>query len=84
MEKVPRNEAVLSLTGDGAYDTQSVYEATIPRGAIPIIPQERTHEYAKAMPLCTAMRLSPHAGVWAEEYGKCGVVVTGAVWSKPR
>ena len=84
LEQVPRNEAVLSLTGDGAYDTQSVYEATIQRGAIPSFPRKRTHEYAKAMPLCTAMRLSPHAGVWAEGYGKCGAVTTDAAWWRPR
>ena len=84
LEQVPRNEAVLSLTGDGAYDTQSVYEATIQRGAIPSFPRKRTHEYAKAMPLCTAMRLSPHAGACAEGYGKCGAVTTDAVWWRPR
>ena len=32
LEQVPSNEAVLSLTGDGAYDTLPVYEAAIQRG----------------------------------------------------
>ena len=37
LEQVPPSEALLSLTGDGAYDTQPVYEAVIQRGATPII-----------------------------------------------
>lgn len=41
LEQVPLNEAVLSLTGDGAYDTQPVYEAVIQRGAVPIIPPRK-------------------------------------------
>ena len=84
LEQVPSNEAVLSLTGDGAYDTLPVYEAAIQRGLFPSFLRERTHEYAKAMPLCIRMRLSPHVDTWAEGYGKCGVVITGAVWLKPR
>ena len=63
LEQVPSNEAVLSLTGDGAYDTQPVYEAVIQRGAIPIIPPRKNAEYAKAMTLRIAMRLSLHADV---------------------
>ena len=47
LEQVPRNEAVLSLTGDGAYDTQSVYEASIQRGAIPIIPPRKNARIRK-------------------------------------
>lgn len=51
LKQVPADEALRSLTGDGAYDTQAVYEALRQRGCTPIIPRERTHEYAKAMPL---------------------------------
>ena len=56
LEYAPRNEAVLSLNGDGAYDTQSVYEAAMQRGATPIIPPRKMPGHAKAMPLHAAMR----------------------------
>ena len=41
LQQVPPNEAVLSLIGDGAYDTQPVYEAAIQKGAIPITPPRK-------------------------------------------
>jgi len=31
-----------------------------------------------------AMRLSSHADVWVEGYGKCGVGITGEAWLRPR
>jgi IS5 family transposase len=37
LEQLPLDEALKSLTADGAYDTQSAYEAVIRHGAIPII-----------------------------------------------
>lgn len=37
LEQLPPDETLKSLTGDGAYDTQSVYETAIRHGAIPII-----------------------------------------------
>lgn len=47
LEQVPLNETVLSLTGDGAYDTQPVYEAVIHRGAVPIIPPRKNARIRK-------------------------------------
>jgi hypothetical protein len=41
LEQLPPDEALKSLTGDGAYDTQPAYEAVIRRGAIPIIPPRK-------------------------------------------
>lgn len=38
LEPLPPDEALKSLIGDGAYDTQPAYEAVIRHGAIPIIP----------------------------------------------
>ena len=37
LQQLPQDEVLESLTGDGAYDTQPVYEAVIKRRAIPII-----------------------------------------------
>lgn len=37
LDQVPHHESIRSLTGDGAYDTQTAYEAAIQRAAIPII-----------------------------------------------
>lgn len=47
LEQVPLNEAVLSLTGDVAYDTQPVYEAVIQRGAVPITPPRKNARIRK-------------------------------------
>lgn len=47
LEQVPLNEAVLSLTGDGAYDTQPVHESVIQRGAVPIIPPRKNARIRK-------------------------------------
>jgi hypothetical protein len=47
LEQVPCDEALLSLTGDGAYDTQPVYEAVIQRNAVPIIPPRRNARIRK-------------------------------------
>lgn len=41
LEQLPPDEALKSLTGDGAYDTQPAYEAVIRRGAIPLIPPRK-------------------------------------------
>lgn len=38
LQQLPRGEALESLTGGGACDTEPAYEAVIRRGAIPIIP----------------------------------------------
>ena len=47
LEQIPCDETVLSLTGDGAYDTQPVYEAVIQRGSIPIIPPRKNARIRK-------------------------------------
>ena len=47
LEQIPGHESVLSLTGDGAYDTQPVYEAVIERGATPVIPPRKNARMRK-------------------------------------
>ena len=41
LEQLPSDEALKSLTGDGAYDTQPAYEAVVRHGAMPIIPARK-------------------------------------------
>lgn len=42
LAQVPEDETLASFTGDGAYDTQPVYEAVMQRGAhIPIVPPRK-------------------------------------------
>ena len=41
LAQIPSGEAVVSLTGDGAYDTQDVHEACHQLGVIPIIPPRK-------------------------------------------
>lgn len=45
--QLPPDEALKSLTGDGAYDTQPAYEAAIRNGAIPIIPARKNARFRK-------------------------------------
>jgi len=47
LEQLPPDEALQSLIGDGAYDTQPAYEAVIRRGAIPIIPPRKNARIRK-------------------------------------
>ena len=63
LQQLPADEALESLRGDGAYDTQPVYEAVIQRGCRPIIPPRKN---ARTMPSRIAMQRSSHVGVWVE------------------
>ena len=47
LEQIPAGEALRSLTGDGAYDTQAVYEALRQRGCTPIIPPRKNARIRK-------------------------------------
>lgn len=47
LEQLPPDEALESLTGDGAYDTQPAYEAVIRHGAIPIIPPRKNARFRR-------------------------------------
>lgn len=38
LAQLPADESLLSVTGDGAYDTQHVYAAVMRRNVMPIIP----------------------------------------------
>jgi IS5 family transposase len=47
LAQLPKDEVLHCLTGDGAYDTQPVYEAVMDRGAIPIIPPRKNARIRK-------------------------------------
>ena len=79
--QVSSHERVVSFTGDGAYDTQGVYEACHQRGAIPLIPPRKGARLRKGL---IAMRPSKHASVWGEPSGNGGVAITDEVWWKTR
>ncbi len=38
LTQLPQDEPLLSVTGDGAYDTQAVHAAVMEHNAMPIIP----------------------------------------------
>ena len=47
LDQIPEDECIASVTGDGAYDTQDVYEACARRNVIPIIPPRRGAQLRK-------------------------------------
>ena len=47
LAQVPGDETIVSFTGDGAYDTQPVYEAVMQRGAIPLVPPRKNARMRK-------------------------------------
>ena len=47
LAQVPVDETIASFTGDGAHDTQPVYEAVMQRGAIPIVPPRKNARIRK-------------------------------------
>ena len=47
LEQLPEDEDLESLTGDGAYDTQQVYEAVAKRGALAVIPPRKNARIRK-------------------------------------
>lgn len=48
LAQLPADEALKSLTGDGAYDTQPIYEAVTMHGVIPIIPPRKNARIRKS------------------------------------
>jgi len=47
LNQLPLDEKLESLTGDGAYDTQQVYEAVLEHGGTPIIPPRKNARIRK-------------------------------------
>jgi len=47
LEQLPEDERLECLTGDGAYDTQPVYEAVAKRGALAVIPPRKNARIRK-------------------------------------
>ena len=54
--QIPNHETVSSFTGDGAYDTQVVYEACHQRQTLPIIPPRKEARLRKGSSLYIAKR----------------------------
>lgn len=48
LQQLPEYETLVSLTGDGAYDTQPVHETVMRQGAIPIIPLRKNARIRKS------------------------------------
>lgn len=47
LQQLPVDEVLQSFIGDGAYDTQPVYEAVMRHGAIPIIPPRKNARFRR-------------------------------------
>lgn len=47
LQQLPQDDALESLTGDGAYDIQPVNEAVIEHGATPITPPRKNARICK-------------------------------------
>ncbi len=80
LSQIPSHEAVASITGDGAYDTQDVHEACRLRGAMPIIPTANVRGCAKDWDLHIATKQSRHVCGWGAPFGNAGVAITDAHW----
>lgn len=79
LQQLPADEALESLTGDGAYDTQPVHEAVIEYGAIPIISPRKNARIRKG-----SVFVHRNADGWDEVSGSVGAAITGEVRWKPR
>ncbi|BDR10530.1 hypothetical protein CTR2_R38680 [Comamonas thiooxydans] len=49
LAQLPADESLLSVTGDGAHDTQPVYAAVMERNAMPIIPARKNARMRKGV-----------------------------------
>jgi hypothetical protein len=84
--QIPPDEAVASVSGDGAYDTKACHAAIAHRGAQAVFPRARTSNRARqpwwgrwrAMKRC-----EPVAG-WGAASGRGGVATTAGVLWRPR
>lgn len=70
LQRLLADEALESLTADGADNTQPVNEAVIEYG---LTSNVRMLEYAKAVSLFIAILQLPHAGGWSEAFGSAGM-----------
>ncbi len=84
LEQLPPDEALKSLTGDGAYDTQPAYEAVVRHGAIAIIPARKNARIRRGLCLGIAMLRLTRAGGWVEASGSAGLATTGEARWRPR
>jgi IS5 family transposase len=83
LQQLPEDEALESLTGDGAYDTQPVHEAVIRRGAVPVIRPRRNARIRKNSAYvhrnaATAACRRSGRGFW-----NAGAATTGEAWYRP-
>ena len=77
---MPPDDALKSLTGDGAYDTQPAYEAVVRHGAIPIIPPRKNARIRKGAVFGHRNAAMLRAGVWAAVSGSGGLATASKAW----
>ena len=65
LEQLLAAEPLLSVTGDGAYDTQPIYVAVMERNAMPIIAPAKECADVQRQYLCTS------------QYGNCHIQAFG-------
>jgi hypothetical protein len=75
---------VLTVTGDGAYDTQPVYAALIQCNVMPIIPPRKNARMRKGDAFVHRNAAIAAYKRLDEGSGKSGAGITVAVWWKPR
>ena len=84
LNQIPSHETVVSLTGDGAYDTQDVHEACHRRGVIPVIPPRKGARLRRGLHSPIAMRQSRDASDWVVPSGNAGAATTADHWWRQR
>ena len=81
--QIDPHEALLSVSGDGAYDTKACHEAIALRAAQAIIPV-RKNARKTALEPAPATRSCARRSDWGEISGSAGAGTTGVAWSRPR
>ena len=64
LQQLPVDEVLQSFIGDGAYDTQPVYEAVMRHGAIPIIPHRKNARFRRGSNAAMAACRRLGRGIW--------------------
>ena len=82
----PADQAIASVTADGAYDTRKCHDAVAERGAQAVMPPRRNAKPWKAI---TAGAVARNEALRASKYlgqrsGEDGAAITAEAASKPR
>jgi transposase len=86
LAQIPRDEQILSVGGDGAYDTRACHAAIAERGAEAVIPVRRNGQpWTKDGPGVDARNEALRAtSALAALSGRSGAAITVAVSSRPK